>query len=247
MAAQTQTLTATKPAQLSLPLRLDSLEDSVRKKVGVLLEEMQKSSLFTAQTLASWKVEFDKAPLKTPEELDAAPLMLCYLLCEIVRPAITNAGSNGELAILHFEDEICSILQLILPKDEKVDAFIEQFEVYSKEAHRLQKQSQEVDALFQKKMEELDHEAERGGETFAANFEEHKVSLLESVQQQEDQTDKLHDKVDALGEKMNTAHDKLLHSAQKMHTLAQDLQKEQEHLQQVAKTGLALLDEVRRL
>lgn len=247
MATQTQTLTATKPGQPFLPLRLGSLESSVRKKAGVLLEEMQKSSLFTSQTIASWKSEFDNAPLKTPEELDAAALMLCYLLCEIVRPAIMKADASGETAILHFEDEICSILQLILPKNEKVDAFIEQFEAYSQEAHRLQKQSQEVDAFFQKKMEELDSKAQHAEETFASNFEEHKVSLLESVQEQEDQVEKLHDKVDALGGQMNAAHDELLHSAKKMQTLAQDLQKEQEHLQQVAKAGLALLDEVRRL
>ena len=247
MSTQTQTLTATKPAQLFLPLKLESQEASVRKKVCVLIEEMQKSSLFSLQLIVSWKSDFDKAPLKTPEELDAAALMLCYLLCEIVRPAIINAVGDGEMAILHFEDEILSILELILPKDQGVNAYIEKFEAYVKEATLLNQQCQEVDDLFQKKLQELDLSAQKAQETFGSNFEEHKVSLLKSVEEQEEQVDKLHDKVDALGEEINTAHDELLGAANKMHSLALDLQKKQQHLQQAAKTGLDLLDEIRRL
>lgn len=235
MAVQTKTITL--PQQ---QLHFVAFQSTIQK-VDTLIEQMQKSELFDAQITTSWKSDFGKASFKTPEEQDTAALMLCYLLCEIVRPAITNANKDNEIIILHFEDEIRKILQLLVPKDTTVDAYIQEFEVCTEDAVRFDQQCKAVDHLFKQKLQQLDLAAQKaGGESFA-KFQEHKSSLLESIQGDEECLEKLHDAVDAVGYQINTAHDELRETAKKMEVLVLDVHKEQQTLQHVVEHGLALL------
>ncbi len=235
MSVQTETITVAQQQPHFVVFK------SITQKAEALIEQMQKSELFDAQITTSWKGDFGKASFKTPEEQDAAALMLCYLLCEIVRPAITNANKNNEVIILHFENEIRAILQLLMPKDTTVDAYIEEFEVYTKEAVRFDQQCIAVDHLFKQKLQELDLAVQKAEGESRAKFEEHKGSLLESIQGHEECLEELHDAVDVMSHQMNTAHDELRETSKKMEALMLDVHKEQQNLQRVIAQGLTLL------
>lgn len=237
-----QSLTVTATQQQYLVLRLPA---SVSQKAGALFEQLQKSKLFDQQALARWKGNFDKASFKTPEERDEAAQMLCFLLCEIVQPAIIKADRDGEIAIVHFEEEIKAILEQLLPKEVAVDAYIEQFQIYIGEKLRLDQQTGEVDALFLNKLQELELATQKAKAAACTTFEEHKASLLEELQEEEQGVEQLHNGVDALGQRMNAAHGELRETARQMEALVVDVQKEQQNLRRVAEEGLALLRRVR--
>jgi len=228
------------PEKLFLVLRVPPREESIRRRVEELVQEMRNSKLDQAK-VEQWvhDANFATIPLGTDQDKDNAALMLCYLLCEIIRPEIDDE-------LLNLEDQILEILSIALPPKSDIDAYIADFETYAREANAYQRQKRQVDAVAQKKMDEIASAEEEAGAGWGGIVEGHKTALLESIKEQEEAVDVVHDAVDELGSGVNAARDELLVSAHKMKALGAKLEKEQQHIWRVAAKGRAILDEVRR-
>lgn len=203
---QTQTIAQT---IVGMTLRVSTLAERIQKPLSSLIKSMSDSPLFSEKEkkeIAGWETVFNKeyvVALDEDEGAENGAMCLCFLLCEIIRPTIVSHGNQleNQIKLLNFEEELKGILQILLPPDANLEAFIESCEKSIPEEEMLCQHLLRIEICFNQKMKELCQIANQANEQFKQQFELIRNRLQTFDQKRKSMTVDMQKQLDIISEK----------------------------------------------
>ncbi len=237
----TTTQTQTQPDVLTLWL---NRVDPVKEKANKLLKDITESKLFDDDDLKFASNHLHDLTLdKGREEVSDG---LCYLLCDVINPAIIEhaPGSEKEKCLLALEGGVRELLAMAVPQDKTVDQFVGEYEKAADEYTLLAEKLAHIEACFERQMTELYAAANDANQQMLAKFNRLKENLLKLNESRKSTTGAVHAKVDALTEKVDQITAELTANAAQIKAVGERMQNEESSFKKISADLTQLLKTV---
>ena len=189
---------------------LRKAKPSIPNQLTALLELMKTSGIFSEEE----KIIISKWEKNTPAELfgmltsddmkETASLTLCFLLCNVIHPALADDKRlKVRTKLAEFDKELKDILKRCLPQNDTVERIVKDFYWYANEKKVTDKKIKSNAECFVENMELLNLEANSVDQKIVDNFGQSKGMLLELIHHQKRKATPLYEEVDILSENIN--------------------------------------------
>lgn len=266
-------ITITKEKVVFLELKVRTFAQNVREEVAAFVKTLKNSKLLSEDIVSVWQEKFNREHgqiLTTDEEREDASAAICFLLCDIILPKMSEKDitTEQEVMILSLEEEMKRILKITLPEDQNVDGFIKDYENASDqeaaqpkiqankiedaceskedeldEEDLLSEKLEEVESLFKKQMTILYASANEENANLRKNFEELKSRLNEVNQSRVDMTERMKLRMHNLMLKFQEASSKLSTTGERSKFVAQKHTEQELQMERILKEAQTVFSE----
>lgn len=227
---------------------ISTLHLTSKEKISLLAENMRMSQLFSSEVFGQIQEAdstFNQIMLNTEEDKEDASLVLCFLLCDVIRATLLKEeNSSNQETLFKFEDELKAILTSTLPKGENIDNFIKEYEQFSQKQILFNEKLIMIETSFMEQIKQIYVSANEINQELMQKFTVLKERLLELNDQRQSMTKEICSLLDVITEKVDTVSKELTLHAAKAQTVGERMQNEQKVAQQLLNTCYAILKKV---
>lgn len=245
------TQTTSEPAVISLELKMPTLAQSLKKKIDAFLLSLLSLRLFKEETvkeLNEWQTGFNlqySQNLATDEELEGACHALCFLLCEIIQPAMTEEKDlEKQEKIFEYEEELTKIIELALPEEYQTpEEFIQDYEIASQSESSFSDKLEIIESFYQKQITLLHETANHTSDNLRKTFEAIKKRLQEVNKSRINMSKEMIARLDNLTERVNKISKDMQECVKEAGNIAQQLKEQQASLEKILKEVSSVISE----
>ena len=216
-------------------------------KMNLLLEQMKRSPLFSTIKMSEWELKLRQLNLSTEiiKEKEDNGLVICLFLFELIRPPLlATQDSAMKQKLLAFENTVKVILGQILPPNQDVEKFIEQFEGYLDKEAVLKQKFDLLLSSFQAQIKQFILSANQTNQQINQNCQILKQRLNEVNEMRHVMSEDVFKKFDSLTERVGQLLDKTKENGKSVQGLSEHMQSEDQEFKQILATCETILKKV---